>query len=168
MGSPVASRGGARIPPAACPASPTGLSTWAGHANRSIGIKGIGRGGGAVVGRGNKESINMANANVQQFTDANFDAEVLQSNVPVLVDFWAEWCMPCKMLAPTIDQIADEFKGKVKVGKVDTDSNRNVSVKFGISAIPTVIIFKGGQVVNKFIGLKPKADIAAALEAASK
>lgn len=168
MGSPVASRGGARIPPAACAASPTEPSTPAGHTNRSIGIKGIGRGGGAVVGRGNKESINMANANVQQFTDANFDAEVLQSNVPVLVDFWAEWCMPCKMLAPTIDQIADEFKGKVKVGKVDTDSNRNVSVKFGISAIPTVIIFKGGQVVNKFIGLKPKADIAAALEAASK
>ena len=110
----------------------------------------------------------MASANVQQFTDANFDSEVVQSPVPVLVDFWAEWRMPCKMLAPTIDQIADEFKGRVKVGKVDTDSNRNVSVKYGISAIPTVIIFKGGQVVGKFIGLKPKADIAAALEAASK
>lgn len=110
----------------------------------------------------------MANANVQQFTDANFDSEVINSNVPVLVDFWAEWCMPCKMLAPTIDQIADEFKGKVKVGKVDTDSNRNISVKFGISAIPTVMIFKGGQVVNKFIGLKPKADIAKALEAAAQ
>ena len=110
----------------------------------------------------------MANANVQQFTDANFESEVIQSPVPVLVDFWAEWCMPCKMLTPTIEQLADEFKGKAKIGKVDTDSNRNISVKYGISAIPTVIIFKGGQMVKKFVGLQSKGDFAAALEAAAK
>lgn len=110
----------------------------------------------------------MASENVQQFTDANFDAEVLRSSVPVLVDFWAEWCMPCRMLTPTIEQLAEEFKGKVKVGKVDTDSNRNVSVQFGISAIPTVILFKGGQVAKKFVGLQSKAEFAAALEQVSK
>ncbi len=107
----------------------------------------------------------MANANVTQFTDANFDAEVLQSDKPVLVDFWAEWCMPCRMLAPTIDQLADEYVGKIKVGKVDTDSNRGISVKFGISAIPTVMIFKGGQVAKKFVGLQSKADFENALNA---
>ncbi|MBX3386314.1 MAG: thioredoxin [Phycisphaeraceae bacterium] len=110
----------------------------------------------------------MANANVLTFTDANFETEVMQSQVPVLVDFWAEWCMPCKMLSPTIDALADEFKGKAKIGKVDTDSNREVSVKLGISAIPTVFIFKGGQVVKKFVGLQSKAQLAEALEAASK
>ena len=110
----------------------------------------------------------MASANVSQFTDANFQAEVLQSNVPVLVDFWAEWCMPCKMLSPTIDALADEFKGRVKVGKVDTDSNRETAVKYGISAIPTVIIFKGGEVAKKFVGLQSKNDFAAALDSLSK
>lgn len=107
----------------------------------------------------------MASANVKEFTDGNFKSEVLDSSVPVLVDFWAEWCMPCKMLTPTIEAIADEFAGKIKVGKVDTDSNRNVSVQFGISAIPTVIVFKGGQVVKKFVGLQSKNAFAEALTA---
>jgi thioredoxin 1 len=111
-----------------------------------------------------KEPLHMANANVLQFTDANFQAEVLQSKVPVLVDFWAEWCMPCKMLSPTIDALADEFKGRAKIGKVDTDSNRETAVKYGISAIPTVIIFKDGQIVKKFVGLVSKNDFTAALE----
>lgn len=106
----------------------------------------------------------MASANVKQFTDANFDAEVIKSPVPVLVDFWAEWCMPCKMLTPTIDALADEFAGKVKVGKLDTDSNQKVAVQFGIAAIPTVIVFKGGQVVKKFVGLQSKNEFAAALQ----
>lgn len=105
----------------------------------------------------------MASANVHTFTDANFDAEVLNSQVPVLVDFWAEWCMPCKLLAPAIDAVADQFAGKVKVGKVDTDSNRAISVKFGITAIPTVFLFKGGQVAKKFVGLTKKDDLAAAI-----
>lgn len=108
----------------------------------------------------------MANANVKTFTDSNFDAEVIKSGVPVLVDFWAEWCQPCKMLGPTIDAIADEFAGKAVVGKVDTDSNRNVAVNYAITAIPTVILFKNGQPVKKFVGLRPKAEIAEALNAA--
>lgn len=106
----------------------------------------------------------MASANVTQFSDANFEAEVLKSDVPVLVDFWAEWCMPCRMLTPVIDQLAQEYSGKVKVGKLDTDNNRDVSVKFGIQAIPTVILFKDGEVKRKFVGLQSKGDFANALD----
>lgn len=105
----------------------------------------------------------MASENVVQFTDANFQAEVISSPVPVLVDFWAEWCMPCKMLAPTIDELAGEFKGRVKVGKVDTDKNRNISVEYKITAIPTVILFHGGQVKKKFVGLTSKGELQNAL-----
>ena len=110
----------------------------------------------------------MANANVREFTDANFDAEVLKAGTPVLVDFWAEWCMPCRMLAPTIDAVADEFAGKVKVGKVDTDANRNIAVKYSINAIPTVILFQGGEVKKKFVGLTNKDDLTRAIQEASK
>lgn len=109
----------------------------------------------------------MASDNVREFTDANFETEVLQADVPVLVDFWAEWCMPCRMLAPTIDQVADEFEGKAKVGKVDTDANREISVKYGISAIPTVILFKGGEVHKKFVGLTNRDDLASAITEAA-
>lgn len=105
----------------------------------------------------------MAGANVQTFTDANFDADVLKSPVPVLVDFWAEWCMPCRMLTPTIEALGEQFAGKVKIGKVDTDANRQISVKYGITAIPTIILFKGGEVAKKFVGLTRKEDLAAAL-----
>lgn len=108
----------------------------------------------------------MAGDNVREFTDSNFENEVLQSDQPVLVDFWAEWCMPCRMLAPTIHELAEEYSGKVKVGKVDTDSNRDVSVKFGISAIPTIILFKNGEVQKKFVGLTRKEDFKAALDSA--
>ena len=90
----------------------------------------------------------MASENVQEFTDDNFEQEVINSKEPVLVDFWAEWCMPCRMLAPTIEKLATDYKGKVKVGKVDTDANRDISIKYGISAIPTVILFKNGQVAE--------------------
>ncbi len=106
----------------------------------------------------------MASQTVVEFTDANFDSEVLQSDVPVLVDFWAEWCQPCRMLAPTIDQLADEYEGKAKIGKLDTDANREVAVKFGISAIPTVILFKGGEVEKKFVGLTPKDQFKQAID----
>jgi thioredoxin 1 len=106
----------------------------------------------------------MASANVTEFTDANFQNEVLSTSEPVLVDFWAEWCMPCRMLTPTIEQLAAEYAGKVKVGKLDTDNNRDVSVKYGIQAIPTVILFKGGEVKRKFVGLQSKGDFAAALD----
>lgn len=106
----------------------------------------------------------MASEHVKEFTDSNFETEVLNSSEPVLVDFWAEWCMPCRALAPTIDKIANEYAGKVKVGKVDTDSNRDVSIKFGIQAIPTVILFKDGQVAQKFVGLKQERDFKAAID----
>lgn len=109
----------------------------------------------------------MASEHVHEFTDANFDTEVLQSEQPVLVDFWAEWCMPCRMLAPTIDEVASEFEGTAKVGKLDTDANREMAVKFQISAIPTVIVFKGGEVHKKFYGLTNKDDLASALNDAS-
>jgi thioredoxin 1 len=109
----------------------------------------------------------MASENVKEFTDGNFESEVLKSEVPVLVDFWAEWCMPCRLLAPTIDKIAKDYNGKVKVGKLDTDANRDVSIKYGINAIPTVILFKGGQVVQKFVGMRKERDFTEALDAQS-
>ena len=106
----------------------------------------------------------MASEKVLTLTDENFDREVVESSVPVVVDFWAEWCMPCKMLAPTIDELAEEYEGRIKVGKVDTDGCRNTALKFGISAIPTIMIFKGGEVVKRFVGMQTKKDFAGALE----
>jgi thioredoxin 1 len=105
-----------------------------------------------------------ASKNVVEFNDSNFETEVLQSEQPVLVDFWAEWCMPCRMLAPTIDKIAEAYVGKVKVGKLDTDSNREVAMKYQISAIPTVILFKNGQVAQKFVGLKQEKEFKEAID----
>jgi len=109
----------------------------------------------------------MASDTVLELTDANFESEVLQSDQPVLVDFWAEWCMPCRMLAPTIDELADEYQGKAKVGKIDTDANREVTMKYGINAIPTVILFNGGEPVKKFVGMTNKADMAQAMDDAA-
>lgn len=106
----------------------------------------------------------MAGSDTLEFTDANFEAEVLKSDTPVLVDFWAEWCMPCKTLGPTIDELATEYVGKAKVGKMNTDSNREIPVKYSVQAIPTVLIFKGGEVVEKFVGLKSKKDFQAVLD----
>jgi len=101
-----------------------------------------------------------------EFTDDNFQNEVLDADQPVLVDFWAEWCGPCRMLAPVIDELATEFDGKAKIGKVDIDANRDAAVNYGIQSIPSIIIFKNGEVVNKFVGISPKDDLANALEAA--
>jgi len=106
----------------------------------------------------------MASENVIEITDDNFEAEVKNSDIPVLLDFWAEWCMPCKMLAPVIDEIADEYAGKIKVGKLDTDNARDAALEFGISAIPTVIIFNGGEIAQRFVGLQQKADLASAID----
>src|SRR5207248_10779155 len=91
---------------------------------------------------------------IKHVSDTTFEQEVLKSGDPVLVDFWAEWCGPCRMLAPTIEKIADAYAGKVKVGKLDTDANREIAMKYGISAIPTVILFRGGQVAQKFVWLR--------------
>ena len=107
----------------------------------------------------------MASEHVKEFTEENFEAEVLGAAEPVLVDFWAEWCMPCRMLAPTIDKIATAYVGKVKVGKVDTDSNRDIAMRYRIEAIPTVILFKGGQPVQRFVGVKDEKDFKQALDA---
>ena len=101
----------------------------------------------------------MAGNNTLTFTDANFDTEVISSDVPVLVDFWAEWCGPCRMMGPTIDTVADEFAGKVKVGKVDVDSNVGTAGRFQIRGIPTLLLFKGGQVVGQKVGAVPKGEL---------
>ncbi len=105
----------------------------------------------------------MPSEDVLEFTDGNFESDVVQSDLPVLVDFWAEWCQPCKMLTPTIEELAAEFKGKVKIGKVDTDSNPEVPVKYGVSAIPTIMLCQGGEVVKKFVGLTSKDQFQAVL-----
>ncbi len=94
--------------------------------------------------------------NIVEATDGNFDAEVLKANQVTLVDFWAEWCGPCRMLAPTIESIADQYTGKVKVCKMDVDNNPTVPTKFGVRGIPTVIVFKGGQEVDRLVGNQPK------------
>ena len=106
----------------------------------------------------------MASENVLELTDENFEQEVIQSETPTLVDFWAEWCMPCKMITPIIEELADDYAERLKIGKVDTDASRDTSMKFGISAIPTLILFKGGEMRKKFVGLQQKADLAAAID----
>ena len=102
--------------------------------------------------------------NVMELTDADFQSEVLDSDVPVLVDFWAEWCMPCKMIAPALEELAKDFAGRVKFVKMDTDSNREAAMKFDIRAIPTLIVFKDGKVAKKFVGLQQKSELKAALD----
>jgi len=111
-----------------------------------------------------EKETHMASENVLELNDENFDAEVKGADIPVLVDFWAEWCVPCKMLAPVIDEVADEYAGRLKVGKLDTDSARNAALEFGISALPTVLIFKGGELVTKFVGLQQKPELTAAID----
>jgi thioredoxin 1 len=106
----------------------------------------------------------MANENVQTFTDVNFDDSVLKSNGPVLVDFWAEWCGPCKRLAPTVDALATDYAGKVTVGKLNVDENPNVSFKFQIRGIPTLLLFKDGQVVESVVGLAGKDELKQVLD----
>ena len=101
-----------------------------------------------------------------EFTDDNFQDEVLNADQPVLVDFWAEWCGPCKMLGPVIDELSEEYEGKAKIGKVDIDNNRDAAVKYGIQSIPSIIIFKNGEDVNRFVGISQKEELAAAIDAA--
>lgn len=100
------------------------------------------------------------------FTDDNFETEVLKSDKPVLVDFWAVWCGPCKMIAPIVEELAGEYEGKAKVGKLDVDNNQESAIKYGVRSIPTVLIFKGGKVVETIIGAVPKVQIKQKLEAA--
>lgn len=106
----------------------------------------------------------MAGGNTLEFTDQNFESDVLKSDKPVLVDFWAEWCGPCKALGPVIDELANDYAGRVKIGKLNTDHSTSTSVRFSVSAIPTVILFNKGEIVEKFVGLRGKKDFQAAID----
>jgi thioredoxin 1 len=101
----------------------------------------------------------MAGLNTLTFDDASFEKDVLNSDVPVLVDFWAEWCGPCRMMAPTIDAIAAEYSGKVKVGKLNVDDNGQTAMRYGIRGIPTLLLFKGGRVVEQRVGAVGKTEV---------
>jgi thioredoxin 1 len=100
---------------------------------------------------------------VLQVSDSTFDAEVLKSNIPVLVDFWAEWCGPCRMVAPVVDDIAKEYAGKLKVGKIDVDSEQELARRFGVAGIPALALFKNGEVVSHTVGARPKGALVVAL-----
>src|SRR6266446_4780795 len=101
----------------------------------------------------------MAAPNIVPLTQENFPKEVLQSTTPVLVDFWAEWCGPCKMIAPVLDELAEEKAGKLKVGKINVDENQELAARFGIRAIPTLLLFKDGQVKEQIVGMTGKKDL---------
>lgn len=109
----------------------------------------------------------MAAANIVTLSEANFPAEVLQSAQPVLVDFWAEWCGPCKMIAPLLDELAGEYAGKVKIAKVNVDDNQGLAGQFRVTAIPTLLLFKGGQVIEQIVGMRSKRDLKASLDKAA-
>jgi thioredoxin len=101
---------------------------------------------------------------VVQVTDATFDSEVLKSSIPVLVDFWAEWCGPCRMVAPVVEEVAKQYKGKVKVAKVDVDSNQRIASQLSIRSIPSLYVFKNGKLVEQIVGAVPKHQITSVLE----
>lgn len=101
----------------------------------------------------------MAGDNTLNFTDSAFDQDVVNSETPVLVDFWAPWCGPCRAMAPTVDAIATEYAGKVKVGKMNTDENQQTAMRYGIRSIPTLLLFKGGKVVDQRVGAMPKPEV---------
>ena len=106
----------------------------------------------------------MASANISELTDANFESEVLKSDVPTLVDFWAIWCGPCKQIAPTVEILAEEYKGRVKVAKMDVDHHQITPQQHGVRSIPTLLIFKGGKVVSQLVGAMPRSKLEAELQ----
>jgi thioredoxin 1 len=106
----------------------------------------------------------MAGADVMNIGDADFDKEVIKSDQPVLVDFWATWCAPCRAIAPSVEALATQYKGKMKVAKIDIDNNQQVAEQYGIRSIPTLLVFKGGKVVEQLVGAVPKAKIEAAIQ----
>ena len=102
-----------------------------------------------------------------EINEANFESEVLRSNQPVLVDFWAEWCGPCKMIAPVLDELANEYQGKVKIGKVNVDEHQQLAAQYNVTAIPTLLVIKNGQVAEQMVGAKSKRDLKASLDRAT-
>ena len=106
----------------------------------------------------------MASDLIKHINDASFDADVLQSGTPVIVDFWAEWCGPCKMIAPILDEVASAYQGKLQVAKMNVDENRDVPAKFGIRGIPTLMVFKGGQLAATKVGAMSKAQLTAFID----
>ena len=102
--------------------------------------------------------------NIHEFTDQSFDTDVVQADLPVLIDFWAVWCGPCKAIAPTIEEIAGDYAGKVKVGKLNVDQNQNTAMQYGVRSIPTLLIMKSGEVVSQIVGAVPKENITKALD----
>ena len=107
----------------------------------------------------------MAGQNVANFTDSNFDTEVLNSDVPVLVDFWAEWCGPCRMMAPTVDAVATDYDGKLKVGKLNVDENNQTAMRYQVRGIPMLLLFKGGRVVDQRVGAMGKSEVQKMIDA---
>lgn len=101
----------------------------------------------------------MASDGIIQLSDANFDSEVINSDTPVLVDFWAPWCGPCRAVAPIVEELSTAYEGRLKVGKLNVDENQQTTMKFGIRSIPTLIVFKGGQAIEQIIGAVPKGEI---------
>ena len=106
----------------------------------------------------------MSSSNIITLTKDNFDQQVLKSVTPVLVDFWAEWCGPCKMIAPILDELSDEYAGKVSIGKVNIDDQQNLATEYGVRAIPTLLLFQHGQVAEQIVGLRSKRDLKASFD----
>jgi thioredoxin 1 len=106
-------------------------------------------------------------ANVNELSDANFEAEVLQATQPVLVDFWAPWCGPCRMIAPVVEELASENAGSIKVGKLNVDESPNIAAGYAVSSIPTLMIFKNGEVVERLVGVQPKSRLQGAIDEAT-
>ena len=106
----------------------------------------------------------MASEAIVEISDSNFESEVVNSDVPVLIDFWAPWCGPCRAIAPLVEEISSSYAGKIKVGKMNVDDNQSTTMKFGIRSIPTLIMFKGGEAIDQIIGAVPKAEIERVVE----